>query len=233
MSPGAPDIRERLLALNDPDYQAFASGLLPTVDRARIIGVRMPALRRLARELRDRPEAQGFLLALPHHYLEENHLHGLFINDLKDYTAAAAALDRFLPHVDNWATCDLLSPRAFKSHPPDLYPGQIEAWLASPHPFGVRFAIGQMMGLYLDARFEPEMLERVAAIPTEEYYVRMMVAWYFATALAKQPEAALPLIARQALPRWTHNKAIQKAVESYRIPAELKTHLKTLRRGRS
>ena len=226
-------IRDRLFNLKDPVYQAFISGLLPTVEKARIIGVRMPAMRKLAGELAGTPEAAAFLRELPCHFLEESHLHGLLINRFPDYQDAVRALDRFLPHVDNWATCDLLSPRAFKSHPPDLYPGQIEAWLASPHPFGVRFAIGQMMGLYLDARFEPEMLERVAAIRTEEYYVRMMVAWYFATALAKQPGAALPLIARQALPRWTHNKAIQKAVESYRIPPELKTHLKTLRRGRS
>ena len=226
-------VRDRLFALKDPVYQEFISGLLPTVEKARIIGVRMPAMRKLAGELAGTPEAAAFLRELPCHFLEESHLHGLLINRFPDYQDAVRALDRFLPHVDNWATCDLLSPRAFKSHPPDLYPGQIEAWLASPHPFGVRFAIGQMMGLYLDARFEPEMLERVAAIRTEEYYVRMMVAWYFATALAKQPGAALPLIARQALPRWTHNKAIQKAVESYRIPPELKTHLKTLRRGRS
>jgi 3-methyladenine DNA glycosylase AlkD len=225
-------VRDRLFALKDPVYQEFISGLLPTVDKARIIGVRMPALRKLAAELAKAPEAAAFLDALPHHFLEESHLHGLLINRFPDYQDAVRALDRFLPHVDNWATCDLLSPRAFKEHPPALYPGQIDIWLLSPHPFAVRFALGQMMGLFLGDRFRPEMLEKAAAIRSGDYYVNMMVAWYFATALAKQPEATLPYITEKRLPRWTHSKAIQKAVESFRISPEMKADLKACRFAR-
>ncbi|MDD4081674.1 MAG: DNA alkylation repair protein [Eubacteriales bacterium] len=227
MSGGA--IRERLLALEDTGYREFISGLLPTVDKGRIIGVRMPALRKLAQELAGTAEAEAFLKALPCHYLEESNLHGLLINRISDYEEAVGALGRFLPHVDNWATCDLLSPQAFKTRPAALYPGQIGLWLTSPHPYTVRFAVGQMMSLYLGEYFDPHMLEKAAGIRSDEYYVNMMVAWYFATALALQPEATLPWITQKRLPRWTHNKAIQKAVESYRIPPEMKAELKACR----
>ncbi|MGI6695658.1 MAG: DNA alkylation repair protein [Christensenellales bacterium] len=223
-------IQERLFALQDLAYRDFQAKLMPTVDKARVIGVRTPALRQYARELAGTPEAAAFLAKLPHDYYEENNLHGFLIERIKGYEETVAALDAFLPHVDNWATCDLMRPRAFKKRPAALYPAQIDSWLASPHPYTVRFGLGMLLWLYLDEGFEPEMLARAAGIRSDEYYVNMMVAWYFATALAKQPEAALPYLKNHRLPRWTHNKAIQKAVESRRISAERKTYLKALRR---
>ena len=189
----------------------------------------MPALRKLARELRGSAEAQEFMTALPHEYYDENCLHGLLINDIKDFGATVSALDAFLPYVDNWAVCDLISPRSFKSRPPELA-AHVHRWLDSSHSYTVRFGIGVLMSFYLDEGFEPAQLEAVAERCCEEYYVNMMVAWYFATALAKQPEAALPYIENRRLSRWTHNKAIQKSIESRRIPDETKAYLKTLRR---
>ena len=221
-------LQARLFALQDSKYQAFHRRLIPTVPPERVIGVRMPALRRLARELGRTPEAAGFLRALPHIYYEEDALHGLLINDIRDYDAAIAALTEFLPHVDNWATCDLLSPRAFRTHP-DALPSQIQQWLHSPQPYTVRFGIGVLLGFYLDEAFCPEQLEWVAAIRSEEYYVNMMIAWYFATALAKQPQAATPYLQQRRLAPWVHNKTIQKAIESYRITPEQKQALRQLR----
>ncbi len=223
------EIRKRLFALQDLPYRDFTSKLIPTVPGEQVIGVRVPALRALARELRGTPEAEAFLAALPHIYLEENNLHGFLISELRDYDQTISRLDAFLPHVDNWATCDLISPRAFKKHPEALYPGQIAQWLKSPHPYTVRFGVGMLLGLYLDEHFKPEMLEVAAGIVSDAYYVNMMVAWYFATALAKQWEASFPYLSERRLPAWTHNKTIQKAVESRRISQEQKALLKTLR----
>ena len=222
-------IQERLFAMQDLGYRDFHARLMPTIDKARIIGVRIPALRQYARELAGTPEAADFISQLPHYYYEENNLHGFLIERIKDEEGAVAALDAFLPHVDNWATCDMMSPQAFKKRPEGLYPGHISRWLASAHPYTVRFGLGLMLSCYLDEGFAPGMLEKAAGIQSEEYYVNMMVAWYFATALAKQPEAALPYLEKRLLPPWTHRKAIQKAVESRRISPEMKDYLKTLR----
>ena len=219
---------QRLSELSDPTYRDFHAGLIPNISPETILGVRVPALRRLARELRGSAEAQEFMAALPHEYYDENCLHGLLINDIKDFGATVSALDAFLPYVDNWAVCDLISPRSFKSRPPELA-AHVRRWLESIHSYTVRFGIGVLMSFYLDEDFEPAQLEAVAERCCEEYYVNMMVAWYFATALAKQPEAALPYIENRRLSRWTHNKAIQKSIESRRIPDETKTYLKTLR----
>lgn len=219
---------QRLSELSDPTYRDFHAGLIPNISPETILGVRVPALRKLARELRGSAEAQEFMAALPHEYYDENCLHGLLINDIKDFGATVSALDAFLPYVDNWAVCDLISPRSFKSRPPEL-PAHVHRWLDSSHSYTVRFGIGVLMSFYLDEDFEPAQLEAVAERCCEEYYVNMMVAWYFATALAKQPEAALPYIENRRLSRWTHNKAIQKSIESRRIPDETKTYLKTLR----
>lgn len=221
-------IFQRLSELSDPTYRDFHAGLIPNISPETILGVRMPALRKLARELRGSAEAQEFMAALPHEYYDENCLHGLLINDIKDFGATVSALDAFLPYVDNWAVCDLISPRSFKSRPPELA-AHVRRWLESSHSYTVRFGIGVLMSFYLDVGFEPAQLEAVAERCCEEYYVNMMVAWYFATALAKQPEAALPYIENRRLSRWTHNKAIQKSIESRRIPDETKTYLKTLR----
>lgn len=219
---------QRLSELSDPTYRDFHAGLIPNISPETILGVRVPALRRLARELRGSAEAQEFMTALPHEYYDENCLHGLLINDIKDFGATVSALDAFLPYVDNWAVCDLISPRSFKSRPPELA-AHVHRWLESSHSYTVRFGIGVLMSFYLDEGFEPAQLEAVAERCCEEYYVNMMVAWYFATALAKQPEAALPYIENRRLTRWTHNKAIQKSIESRRIPDETKAYLKTLR----
>lgn len=219
---------QRLSELSDPTYRDFHAGLIPNISPETILGVRVPALRKLARELRGSAEAQEFMAALPHEYYDENCLHGLLINDIKDFGATVSALDAFLPYVDNWAVCDLISPRSFKSRPPEL-PAHVRRWLESSHSYTVRFGIGVLMSFYLDESFEPAQLEAVAERCCEEYYVNMMVAWYFATALAKQPEAALPYIENRRLSRWTHNKAIQKSIESRRIPDETKAYLKTLR----
>ena len=224
------DIRARLAALADPGYKAFHAGLMPTVDPALILGVRVPDLRKLARDLAG-TEAEGdFLAALPHRYYEENNLHGLLVCRWKGYEETVAALDRFLPHVDNWATCDLLSPRAFEPRPPQL-PGQITRWLADPQPYTARFGLGCLLRWYLDdGYFDPKYLDWAAGTHREDYYVRMMVAWYFATALAKQYDAALPYLEQGRLPLWTHNKAIQKGVESRRLSTEQKAYLRSLRR---
>ena len=221
-------IFQRLSELSDPTYRDFHAGLIPNISPETILGVRVPALRKLARELRGSAEAQEFMAALPHEYYDENCLHGLLINDIKDFGATVSALDAFLPYVDNWAVCDLISPRSFKSRPPELA-AHVRRWLESSHSYTVRFGIGVLMSFYLDVGFEPAQLEAVAERCCEEYYVNMMVAWYFATALAKQPEAALPYIENRRLSRWTHNKAIQKSIESRRIPDETKAYLKTLR----
>lgn len=221
-------IRAQLLALQDTNYRAFQCRLMPTVDPARVIGVRTPALRKLAKTLRGTPEGTAFLAALPHHYYEEDNLHGLLLSEEKDYAAAVAGLERFLPFVDNWATCDLISPRAFARRPPEL-PGQLKAWMASGETYTVRFGLGGLLRWYLDEAFRPEYLTWAGDVCCEEYYVNMMVAWYFATALAKQPEATLPWLEERRLPRWVHNKTIQKVIESFRVPPETKEHLRALR----
>ncbi|EDM97820.1 hypothetical protein BACCAP_04295 [Pseudoflavonifractor capillosus ATCC 29799] len=221
-------IQEKLFALQDLNYRQFQAKLMPTVDPEQIIGVRMPALRKLAKELKGTAEAEAFLAALPHRYYDENNLHGLLLCARSGYEETVAGLEIFLPHVDNWATCDLLSPRAFRSHPPQL-PGQLRRWLDSGDTYTVRFGLEMLMSFYLDECFRPEYLDWAAEVKSEEYYVRMMVAWYFATALAKQYDAALPYLTSRRLEQWTHNKTIQKAVESYRITPEQKDALRALR----
>ena len=222
------EIQKLLFDRQDPAYRAFQSKLMPTVDPETVIGVRMPVLRKLAKELARMPLAEDFLRQLPHRYYEENNLHGLLISSIPNYGPTVAALEAFLPYVDNWATCDLLSPKAFRDHPPEL-PGQIRRWVGDPHPYTVRFGLGMLLSFYLDEDFRPEYLALAAGVRREEYYVRMMVAWYFATALAKQYDAARSYLVNRRLDRWTHNKTIQKAVESYRITPEQKTYLRSLR----
>ena len=201
---------------------------MPTVDPDTVIGVRMPALRKLAKDFAETPEAAEFLKALPHRYYEENNLHGLLISAMRDYDRAVAALDAFLPYVDNWATCDLIRPKVFQKHLPELLE-KIQVWLASDHTYTVRFGLEMLMTCYLDDAFRPEYLELAAGVRSGEYYVNMMIAWYFATALAKQYDAALPYLRERRLDPWTHNKAIQKAIESCRVTGEQKAYLRTLK----
>ena len=222
------EVQKELFALRDEGYRDFTAKLIPTVDKARVIGVRTPALRAFARDFAKGPEAADFLRELPHFYLEENGLHASLVNAIRDYDACIAALDTFLPYVDNWATCDSLSPACFKKNHTRLI-SDVRRWLDSDRLYTVRFGIGVLMAHFLDGDFAPEYLDWAAAIETEEYYLCMMQAWYFATALAKQYDAALPYLENRRLDPWTHNKTIQKAVESYRITDEQKAYLKTLR----
>lgn len=223
------EIRDRLFALQDPEYRLFQSKLMPTVDPACVIGVRIPDLRKLSRELAGTEQAAAFVRQLPHDYYEENNLHGFLIASLRDYGETVAALESFLPHVDNWATCDLLHPRAFDKRPEAL-PDQLFRWLQSDRTYMVRFAMGMLMSLYLDEAFRPEYADWVAGVKSEEYYVNMMAAWYFATALAKRWDDVFPYLTDHRLPVWTHNKAIQKAIESRRISPEQKQILRSLKR---
>lgn len=222
------DIQERLFALRDEAYKALNSKLIPSVDPALVIGARTPALRALAKELRGTEAAESFLRALPHKYFEENQLHAFLLEGVKDYDACIQALDEFLPFVDNWATCDQLSPKVLGKNKDRLL-AEIRRWIASAHVYTARFAIGQLMRWYLDEDFKTEYADMVCAVKSEEYYLRMMAAWYFATALAKQYELILPYIAEHRLDTWTHNKAIQKAVESYRVTPEHKAQLRALK----
>lgn len=224
----ADRIRERLFALRDEAYRDFSSALMPTVERGTVIGVRTPALRALAKELFGTPMAEAFLRVLPHGYYEENALHGFLLERIRDLRTVYAELERFLPYVDNWAVCDLVNPKVLAKDPDLLYE-RILVWIASGRTYTVRYGLGMLMRYFLDDRFSPEHLALAADLRSEEYYVNMMVAWYFATALAKQPEAALPYLAERRLPPWTHRKAIQKALESRRIPEERKAYLKSLR----
>lgn len=223
------EILRELFQKQDVAYRDFQGSLIPTVNKERIIGVRTPELRAMAKALRGSDEAAEFLRRLPHLYFEENQLHAFLIETISDFDACVAALDAFLPYVDNWATCDSMSPKVLGRNKEALRV-QVDRWLASPHPYTVRYGVGTLMRWFLDGEFRPDDLCRVAALRSEDYYVKMMVAWYFATALAKQYDAALPFLGTARLPLWTHNKAIQKALESRRLSPEQKQYLKTLKR---
>ena len=221
-------ILDRLYALQDTKYRDFQGKLIPTVDPKTIIGVRTPDLRTLAKELAKQEDIGTFLDTLPHTYFDENQLHAFILSELKDYDQCIARVNAFLPYTDNWATCDQLSPKAFKKHKTELLK-EIKAWLKSDKTYTVRFAVGMLMQHYLDNDFKSDYPKLVAAIKSDEYYINMMRAWYFAIALAKHYDAIIPYIEQKKLDPWTHNKAIQKAVESYRITPEQKEYLKTFR----
>ena len=222
------EIREELVRLQDLKYREMQVQIIPSVKRESIIGVRTPELRKMAKELAQSQEVSAFLEDLPHMYFEENQLHAFIISGMKDYAECLSVLNRFLPYVDNWATCDQMSPRVFKKHRQELTES-IREWFCSADPYTIRFGIGMLMEHYLDEDFKPEYPKMVAAVRSEEYYVNMMIAWYFATALAKQYGAVLPFITEHRLDSWTHNKAIQKSIESYRITPEQKEYLKSLK----
>ena len=221
-------ISEQLFALQDKKYQAFQSKLMPTIPPEKVIGVRTPLVRNLAKELAGTPQAAEFLRCLPHEYYEENNLHAFLLERIRSYDTALAETERFLPYIDNWATCDCFCPKVFAKHKAELLVS-IRQWLRSDKIYTVRYAMGMLMRYYLDEEFRPEYLAWVAGVHSEEYYLNMMRAWYFATALAKQPDAALPWLLERRLDVWTHNKTIQKAVESYRISPEMKHQLRELR----
>ena len=229
MTTDRTDIQNELFAMGDPAYRAFQCRLMPTVPPETVIGVRTPALRIFAKKVGKTPEAAVFLRELPHSYYEENNLHAFLIEQIRDFSQTIAALDAFLPYVDNWATCDMMCPKSLAKQPEALMQ-KIKEWIESPHEYTVRFAVGLLMRFYLDERFEPAQLQMVCDIHRDEYYINMMIAWYFATALFKQYEAALVYIKEEKLPLWAHNKAIQKAIESNRISAEQKSLLRALKR---
>lgn len=221
-------VQEMLFARRDPQYQAFMSRLVPTVPKETMLGIRMPAIRALAREISGTPLAAAFLRELPHRYFDENNLHAALVSRIKAFDEAMAATQAFLPYVDNWATCDLFSPKALSRQPQALYDA-IVAWVRDERPYTVRFGLGMLMAFYLEGQSVEGALALAASVRSDEYYVKMMVAWLFATALAKQYDAALPYLQDRRLSPWTHNKAIQKARESLRVPPERKAYLQTLR----
>ncbi len=223
------EIRKKLFEFQDVKYKDFQKNLIPTVDPESIIGVRTPELRKYAKQLVKENKTDEFLSDLPHKYFDENQLHAFILSELKDYEKCVEEVCRFLPYVDNWATCDQMSPNVFKKHRTELME-YIKQWLKSDKTYTVRFAIGMLMQHYLDDEFDIGYAEMVQEVKSEEYYINMMIAWYFATALAKQYDNILPVLEQNRLDVWTHNKVIQKAVESYRIMPEQKAYLKSLKR---
>ena len=222
------EIVTELFKMRDADYAQFQGKLIPTVSSDRVIGVRTPALRAFAKDLYKDPDIDEFLCATPHQYFDEDQLHAFVISLEKDFDKCIALVEEFLPFIDNWATCDQLSPKCFKKEQKKLL-SYIKVWIKSNHTYTVRFAIGMLMQHYLDDGFKTEYADMVAEVRSDEYYINMMIAWYFATALAKQYESIVPYIEERRLAVWVHNKAIQKSVESYRITAEQKEYLKTLK----
>ena len=222
------NVQTHLFKLQDLKYRDFHAKLMPTVNKEKIIGVRTPALRVFAKKYGKTDEAKEYLQILPHQYYEENNLHGLLIEQIKDYDICLEELERFLPYIDNWATCDMLAVKVVKKHL-DKFIDEVYRWMESDHAYTIRFGISMLMRYYLEDAFQMEYPEKVAQIRSEEYYVNMMRAWYFATALAKQYDKILPFIEKQKLDVWTHNKTIQKAIESYRITPEQKEYLRGLK----
>lgn len=222
------NITEKLFSMQSLSYRDFNSKLIPTVKKERIIGVRTPQLRSFAKQAAKYEDIESFLNELPHKYYEENNLHAAIIEKEKDFDKLIVRLDKFLPFIDNWATCDMLRPKVFTENREKLLP-YVYKWIESKNTYTVRFGIGILMSCYLDEYFDEKYLKTVSEVKSEEYYINMMRAWYFATALAKQYEKTLPYIENKRLDVWTHNKVIQKAIESYRITPEQKQYLKQLK----
>ena len=214
--------------MQDLKYRDFHSRLMPGIDKETIIGIRTPILRKFTKEFARTPGAEEFLTQLPHRYYEENNMHMMIITSISDYEICLAEIQRFLPYINNWATCDFPAPKCFEKHKEELLP-VIKRWIASSETYTIRYGIGMLMRLYLDEDFEPEYVKLVAGVESDEYYVNMMIAWYMATALAKQWDAVIPYIEEHRMSDWVHRKTIQKAVESYRITDEQKRYLKGYR----
>lgn len=222
------EVQEQLFSMQDLDYKVFHAKLIPNISEEVIIGVRTPALRKFAKEFSKTDEAKEFIRILPHKYYEENNLHGFLLEKIKDFDACIAEVERFLPYVDNWATCDMMAPKVFQKNLPQLLE-KIKVWIKADDTYTVRFAIEMLMKYFLDDEYDVKYPQMVAKVKSEEYYINMMIAWYFATALAKQYDSILPFIENKKLETWTHNKAIQKAIESRRVPQEQKDYLRTLK----
>lgn len=219
---------ENLFELQDLDYKNFQKKLMPTISADDIIGIRIPVLRKFAKEFARTKYKEDFLNNLPHKYYDENNLHALLIENIKEYDKCIEKLELFLPYIDNWATCDLLSPKIFKNHPKKVYQ-KIKIWIKSKNTYTVRFAIVTLLSNYLDDEFKEEMLEIVKGVKSKEYYINMAIAWYFSIALVKQYDSAIKIIEEKSLDKFVHNKSIQKAIESYRIDKKTKDYLRTLK----
>ena len=222
------DLHKELKKLQDEKYRDMQVKIIPTVKPESIIGVRTSELKAMAKEILKSGDYKDFLSDLPHKYFEENQLHAFILSGMKDADECFEELEKFLPYVDNWATCDQMSPKIFKKHKDELLK-RVKVWIASDEPYTIRFGVGMLMEHFLDDDFDAKYPAMVAKLRSDEYYVNMMIAWYFATALAKQYDSILPYIEKKKLDKWTHNKAIQKSVESYRITDEQKMYLKTLK----
>ena len=222
------EIQNQLFELQDMAYRDFHSRLMPDIDKETIIGIRVPVLRKYAKSIAGTELSEKFIKELPHCYYEENNLHMMLITRIKNYDRCISEIERFLPYIDNWATCDFPAPKCFENHKEELLP-VIKGWIASSETYTIRYGIGMLMRLYLDADFDPEYVKLVAEVKSEEYYVNMMIAWYMATALAKQWDTVIPYIEEHHMSDWVHRKTIQKAVESYRITDEQKKYLKGYR----
>ena len=221
-------IRTKLFEMQDLKYRDFHSKLIPTVNKKTVIGVRTPKIRKLSKELFSDPNINEFINSLPHTYYEENNLHAYLIEQIDDYDICIREVNRFLPYIDNWATCDSLSPKVFKKEPKRLL-CNIKFWISSKDEYIIRFGIGMLMRFFLDDNYSPEYPKMISQIKSDDYYVNMMIAWYFATALAKQYDSVIPYFQTQKLTLWVHNKAIQKARESFRVSKDKKDYLKTLK----
>jgi 3-methyladenine DNA glycosylase AlkD len=221
-------VTEYLFSVQDLKYRDFNSKLIPNIEKDTVIGVRTPLLRNYAKQMIKNGDVSPLLKELPHKYFEENQIHAFIISELKDYGTVIAELERFLPYIDNWATCDQLSPKVFKKNTDKLIDKATE-WINSDRTYTIRFGIGIFMQYFLDDKFSEEYLSLIASIRSDEYYVNMMIAWYFATALAKQYSSTVVHIEEKHLDKWVHNKAIQKACESYRVTDEHKAYLKSLK----
>ncbi len=222
------EIQKQLFELQDMAYRDFHSRLMPDIDKETVIGIRVPVLRKYAKCIVETELSEKFIKELPHHYYEENNLHMMLITGIKDYDRCLSEIERFLPYIDNWATCDFPAPKCFENHKEELLP-VIKRWIASSETYTIRYGIGMLMRLYLDEDFDPEYVRLVVGVKSDEYYVNMMIAWYMATALAKQWDAVIPYIEDHCMSDWVHRKTIQKAVESYRITDEQKEYLKGYR----
>ncbi len=222
------NIKQDLLNMQDKKYKEFQLKLMPTVENERVIGIRTPVLRKYAAEIYKQGLHTEFMTQLPHEYYEENNLHGIFICKTHNFEKCIAELDRFLPYVDNWASCDILNPKVLQKNPKVLLK-KIKQWLKSEHTYTVRYAIKCLMDNFLTEYFSDEILVLVSNVKHEDYYVKMMMAWFFATALAKQYDSTIIHLEEKRLPEWVHNKTIQKSIESYRISDEEKTYLRSLK----
>ncbi len=221
-------IQEKLFSLQDSGYRDFHSKLMPTVNKDKIIGVRVPALRKLAKEINKFDLKAEFLKTLPHKYYEEDNLHAFLIEQIKDFDECISALDDFLLHINNWATCDMMTPKILGDYPDILYL-KIQEWIKSSHTYTVRFGVVTLMKFFMNDKLDKKHLQLLLTIKSDEYYVNMAIAWYLATALASNWDMVIPYIEKQKFSKWIHNKTIQKAIESYRITPEQKNYLKTLK----